>query len=62
MDTKGEGEDGMDWEIGIDTVYTMDVVQLLSCVQLFVTPWTVAHQVSLLLLFPWLEERTRLAI
>ena len=52
MDTKGEGEDGMDWEIGIDTVYTMDVVQLLSCVQLFVTPWTVAHQVSLLLLFP----------
>ena len=23
------------------------VVQLLSCVQLFVTPWTAAHQVSL---------------
>ena len=23
------------------------VVQLLNCVQLFVTPWTAAHQVSL---------------
>ena len=31
----------MDWEFG--TV----VVQLLSYVQLFVTPWTIAHQVSL---------------
>ena len=35
----GGGE--MDWEFG--TV----VVQLLSYVQLFVTPWTIAHQVSL---------------
>jgi len=24
----------------------VNVVQLLSCVQLFVTPWTVAHQAS----------------
>ena len=31
----------MDWEFG--TV----VVQLLSYVQLFVTPWIIAHQVSL---------------
>ena len=28
-------------------VYTCFVVQLLSCVQLFATPWTAAHKASL---------------
>ena len=31
---------------------TIVVVQSLSCVQLFVTPWTAAHQASLSLTFP----------
>jgi len=29
------------------------VVQLLSCVQLFVTPWTEAHQASLSFTISW---------
>ena len=29
------------------------VVQLLSCVQLFVTPWTAAHQTSLSFIISW---------
>ena len=29
------------------------VVQLLSCVQLFATPWTAAHQASLSFAFSW---------
>ena len=28
-------------------------VQLLSCVQLFVTPWIAAHQVSLSFIISW---------
>ena len=35
-------------------------VQLLSCVQLFVTPWTVAHQALLSKAFSWQEYRSRL--
>ena len=53
MDTKGEGEDGRDWEMGTDPTYTIDAVHLLSCVQPFVTPWTVAHQVSLSCAVSW---------
>ena len=30
-----------------------DVVQLLSCVQLFATPWTVAHQTPLSFTISW---------
>ena len=41
-----EREGGMNWEIGID-IYTLVVFQLVSCVQLFLTPWTVACQVPL---------------
>ena len=37
--TVGEGEGGMDWEVGVD-IYTV-----LLC--LFATPWTVAHQAPL---------------
>ena len=44
MDTGGEV--GTNLESGID-IYTVVVVKLLSCVQLFVTPWTVAHQAPL---------------
>ena len=36
------------------------VVQLLSCVWLFVTPWTVAHQASLSMGFPRQEHRNGL--
>ena len=35
-------------------------VKLLSCVQLFVTPWTVAHQVPLSMGFPRQEYRSGL--
>ena len=35
-------------------------VQLLSCVQLFATPWTVAYQAPLSMAFPWQEYRSRL--
>ena len=35
-------------------------VQLLGCVQLFVTPWTVAHQALLSKAFSWQEYRSRL--
>ena len=34
------------------------VVQLLSCVQLFVTPWTVARQASLFFTISWSLHRT----
>ena len=53
MDTKGEGEDGMDWEMGRDRTYTIDAVHLLRCVQPSVTPWTIAHQVSLSFAVSW---------
>ena len=33
----------------------VDVVELLSCVRLFVTQWTVAHQAPLSVGFPRLE-------
>ena len=36
--------------------WTFVVVQLLSCVQLFVTPWTVVHQAPLSLRFPRQEH------
>ena len=43
----GEGkEGGMNWENRID-IHTLSLVQLLSRVRLFVTPWIAAHQASL---------------
>ena len=36
----------MNWETGTD-IYTLSSVQSLSCVRLFATPWTAAHQASL---------------
>ena len=33
--------------VSVDFSQAKDSVQLLSCVQLFVTPWTTAHQASL---------------
>ena len=44
------GNAGLKLNIQITKIMTsgpISSVQLLSCVQLFVTPWTVAHQVSL---------------
>ena len=38
---------------GIYNIATVVVVQLLSCVQLFVTPWTAAHQASLSFPISW---------
>ena len=38
----------MDWEKYIYVYICIFVVQSLSCVQLFVTPWTVAHQAYVL--------------
>ena len=40
------------WEIGID-IYILLVVQLPSCVWLFATQWTAAHQASLSLTISW---------
>ena len=37
----------------MSTIYFSIVVQLLSCVQLFVTPWTPAHQASLSFSISW---------
>ena len=39
---------GRNWEVG-SGIYTLllAIMQSLSCVQLFVTPWTVACQASL---------------
>ena len=44
VDSVGEGED-----IGL----LLHSVQLLSCVQLFVTPWTAAHQAFLSITNSW---------
>ena len=44
------GNAGLKFNIQITKIMTsgpISSVQLLSCVRLFVTPWTVAHQVSL---------------
>ena len=41
------------------TLKKIVVVQLLSHVQLFVTPWTVAHQASCLSLFPGVRSKSR---
>ena len=40
---------GVNWEIGIDTctLLIIAVVRSLSCVWIFVTPWTVVHQAPL---------------
>ena len=46
LDTVGEGEGGVNWESSRET-YTFSSVQLLSHVQLLVTPWITAHQASL---------------
>ena len=37
----------------MSTIYFSIVVQLLSCVQLFATPWTAAHQASLSFSISW---------
>ena len=42
-----QGQGGMDWEFGVNVV-----VQLLSPVRLFATPWTVAHQAPPSMGFP----------
>ena len=34
-------------ELGLSCYFAAAVVQSLSCVQLFATPWTAAHQASL---------------
>ena len=51
MITKGEGGEGEtgklgNWETGID-IYALCCASLLSCVRLFVTPWTAACQAPL---------------
>ena len=33
--------------------YSLSSVQLLSCIQLFATPWTTAHQASLSITNSW---------
>ena len=38
---------------GKEVVYQFTSVQLLSCVQLFVTPWAAAHQASLSITKSW---------
>ena len=45
MVIKGERRE-TNWEIGTD-IHTLCCAQLLSCIRLFATPWTVAHQVPL---------------
>ena len=53
MDTSGEEEAGMDFD-WYWHIYTSDVVvQSLSCVQLFVTPWTAPRQVSQSFTISW---------
>ena len=37
----------------IDNLYQFSLVQSLSCVRLFVTPWTAAHQASLSITNSW---------
>ena len=37
----------MFWTMRIHSLINFSIVQLLSCVQLFVNPWTAAHQASL---------------
>jgi len=48
---KMDGDDGYTtlWLLNSSELYTWErfVVQLLSCVRLFVTPWIIAHQASL---------------
>ena len=44
------------WSVGegfIIHVYQFSSVQSLSCVRLFATPWTAAHQASLSITKPW---------
>ena len=41
------------WQININTIFVVVVVQLFSRVQLFVTPWTAAHQASLSVFNSW---------
>ena len=41
--------------------FDLIVVLLLSPIQLFGTPWTIAHQVPLSLGFPWPEYWSRLS-
>ena len=44
---------GVNEEIFWDTAVQLSSVQLLSCVQLFVTPWTAARQASLSITNSW---------
>ena len=46
VNSVGEGEDGMNWEIRIN-IYMLSSVQSLSHVRLFVTPWTAVCRASL---------------
>ena len=47
LDSVEEGKGGMIWENSIETYIQFSSVQLLSCVWLFATPWTTAHQAFL---------------
>ena len=46
-------EGGTYWEFGISRYKLLYIVQLLSCVQLFATPWTAACQASLSITKLW---------
>ena len=41
------------WQVNLAFTYKPVVVQSLSCVQLFATPWTAAHQASLSFTISW---------
>ena len=41
------------YNFGSTNMRMLSIVQLLSCVQLFATPWTIAHQASLSFTISW---------
>ena len=57
-ESQGRGNYKEDWDSMIRevqrkiSIIKFNVVQLLSCVQLFATPWTAVHQASLSFTYP----------